>query len=100
MKNYCISQFLWPLYLCSVVLCHLAYLSSFQVINYYKFLFLQGNGSEVFNPPDKAVIASLAFHPTDKVLLIATSNKLYLWRWDQPSPFACITTVSPEEKVR
>ena len=54
----------------------------------------------MYTPPDKAAIASLAFHPTDHVLLIATSNKLLFWSWDQPEPFACIQTASVEEKVR
>ena len=54
----------------------------------------------MYSPPDKAVIASLAFHPTDHVLLIATSNKLLFWSWDQPEPFACVQTASVEEKVR
>ena len=54
----------------------------------------------MYTPPDKAVIASLAFHPTDHVLLIATSNKLLFWSWDQPEPFACVQTASVEEKVR
>lgn len=61
---------------------------------------LETGESEVYTPPDKAVIASLAFHPTDHVLLIATSNKLLFWSWDQPEPFACIQTASTEEKVR
>ncbi|KAL9955565.1 hypothetical protein ACROYT_G036903 [Oculina patagonica] len=61
---------------------------------------LKTGDSEVYTPPDKAVIASLAFHPTDHVLLIATSNKLLFWSWDQPEPFACIQTASVEEKVR
>lgn len=61
---------------------------------------LKTGDSEVYTPPDKAVIASLAFHPTDQVLLIATSNKLYFWSWDQPEPFACVQTASSEEKVR
>ena len=54
----------------------------------------------MYTPPDRAVIASLAFHPTDHVLLIATSNKLFFWSWDQPEPFACVQTASAEEKVR
>lgn len=61
---------------------------------------MQTGDSEVYTPPDKAVIASLAFHPTDHVLLIATSNKLFFWSWDQPKPFACVETASAEEKVR
>lgn len=63
-------------------------------------MFLQTGDSEVYTPPDKAVIASLAFHPTDHVLLIATCNKLYFWSWDQAEPFACVQTASAEEKVR
>lgn len=54
----------------------------------------------MFVPPDRAAIASVAFHPTDNVLLIATSNKLYFWKWDQPQPFACLQTNHVEEKVR
>lgn len=61
---------------------------------------LKTGDSEVYTPPDRAVIASLAFHPMDHVLLIATSNKLLLWSWDQPEPFACVQTASAEEKVR
>lgn len=61
---------------------------------------LKTGDSEVYTPPDKAVIASLAFHPTDHVLLIATCNKLYFWSWDQAEPFACVQTASAEEKVR
>ena len=64
------------------------------------FFIVQTGDSEVYTPPDKAVIASLAFHPTDHVLLIATSNKLFFWSWDQPKPFACVETASAEEKVR
>lgn len=61
---------------------------------------LKTGDSEVYTPPDRAVIASLAFHPTDHVVLIATSNKLLFWSWDQPEPFACVQTASTEEKVR
>lgn len=61
---------------------------------------LKTGDSEVYTPPDKAVIASLAFHPTDHVLLIATCNKLYFWSWDQAEPFACVQTASAEEKAR
>lgn len=61
---------------------------------------LETGDSELYTPPDRTVIASLAFHPTDHVLLIATSNKLYFWSWDKPEPFACIQTASTEEKVR
>lgn len=63
-------------------------------------MFLQTGDSEIYTPPDKAVIASLAFHPTDHVLLIATCNKLYFWSWGQAEPFACVQTASAEEKVR
>ena len=65
-----------------------------------KRMFLQTGDSEIYTPPDKAVIASLAFHPTDHVLLIATCNKLYFWSWGQAEPFACVQTASAEEKVR
>ncbi|XP_050708173.1 activating molecule in BECN1-regulated autophagy protein 1A-like isoform X2 [Eriocheir sinensis] len=57
-------------------------------------------GSEVWTTEKSTVIASLAFHPTDKVLLIATYNEIYFWDWFQPQPFTKICTADEKEKVR
>ena len=58
------------------------------------------------------VIASLAFHPIERLLVIATSNELHFWDWSQtghdedpknpkPSkPFCKVATKSEKEKVR
>ena len=53
---------------------------------------------------------SLCFHPTDNLLLIAISNELYLWQWEETvkdalgrplptQPFAVIKTGSEMEKI-
>ncbi|KAK7024144.1 WD domain, G-beta repeat [Halocaridina rubra] len=57
-------------------------------------------GSEVWTTEKDTVIASLAFHPTDQVLVIATYNEIYFWDWFQPEPFASISTGDEKEKVR
>ncbi|XP_071523741.1 uncharacterized protein [Panulirus ornatus] len=57
-------------------------------------------GSEVWTSERKINIASLAFHPTDQVLVIATFNEIYFWDWFQPQPFAKICTADEKEKVR
>ena len=44
--------------------------------------------------------ASVAFHPHNQVLAIATDNQILLWDWRQPEPFASVKTTSPLEKVR
>lgn len=61
--------------------------------------FLQG-GSEVWTVESQTVIASIAFHPDDRVLVIATYNQLYFWDWSKPEPFMHISTASTKEKVR
>jgi activator-of-BECN1-regulated-autophagy protein 1 len=48
----------------------------------------------------QTVIASLAFHPTDQMLVIATYNELLLWDWSQPVPFTKCYTSNEREKVR
>ena len=46
------------------------------------------------------VISSLAFHPTDQVLVFATGNEILFWDWKQPEPFAKCKTANNYEKVR
>ena len=40
------------------------------------------------------VIASLAFHPVDRLLVIATFNELHFWDWSQPKPFTKVSRMS------
>ncbi|CAK9805716.1 Activating molecule in BECN1-regulated autophagy protein 1 [Anthophora plagiata] len=58
------------------------------------------NGSKVWNAESQTVIASLAFHPSEKLLVIATNNEIHFWDWSQSEPFAVITTKSDKVKVR
>lgn len=48
----------------------------------------------------QTVIASLAFHPIDRMLVIASYNELHFWDWSQPEPFAKCFTANEKEKVR
>ncbi|CAL7941923.1 unnamed protein product [Xylocopa violacea] len=56
--------------------------------------------TKVWNAESQAVIASLAFHPSEKLLVIATNNEIHFWDWRQSEPFAVITTKTDREKVR
>ncbi|XP_011503015.1 PREDICTED: uncharacterized protein LOC105366307 [Ceratosolen solmsi marchali] len=55
-------------------------------------------GSEIWN--SKSQIASLAFHPVDRLLAIATYNEVHFWDWSNAQPFAFVSTKSHKEKVR
>ncbi|XP_015600345.1 uncharacterized protein LOC107270141 isoform X2 [Cephus cinctus] len=57
-------------------------------------------GSEVWNTESQTVIASLAFHPSERLLVIATYNEVHFWDWSQSEPFAVVTTRNDKEKVR
>ncbi|XP_060518943.1 uncharacterized protein LOC132697438 isoform X2 [Cylas formicarius] len=57
-------------------------------------------GSEVWTSSGQSVIASIAFHPNDRILVIATFNEVYFWDWSQPEPFVSTATNNPKEKVR
>ncbi|KAJ9589882.1 hypothetical protein L9F63_017000, partial [Diploptera punctata] len=57
-------------------------------------------GSEIWTAESQTVIASLAFHPTDRMLVIATYNELHFWDWSQPFPFTKCYTSNEKEKVR
>lgn len=50
------------------------------------------DGSKVWSTESQTVIASLAFHPSEKLLVIATHNEIHFWDWSQSKPFAVITT--------
>uniref|UniRef100_A0A1B6FRC8 Uncharacterized protein n=1 Tax=Cuerna arida TaxID=1464854 RepID=A0A1B6FRC8_9HEMI len=57
-------------------------------------------GSEIWMAESQTVIASLAFHPIDRMLVIASYNELHFWDWSQPEPFAKCFTSNEKEKVR
>ncbi|XP_033123838.1 activating molecule in BECN1-regulated autophagy protein 1-like isoform X2 [Anneissia japonica] len=57
-------------------------------------------GSEVWVSEHHSTISSLAFHPLDQVLAIATSNQIFLWNWSQPKAFASVKTACLAERVR
>ena len=61
---------------------------------------LKRGRSTVYRSPESNAITSLAFHPTDLVLLVATGNQLLFWNWDQSTPFASINTHLQSEKLR
>lgn len=55
-------------------------------------------GSEVWIC--KSQVASLSFHPVQRLLVIATHNEVHFWDWNQSTPFAVTSTKSNKEKVR
>ncbi|TRY87222.1 hypothetical protein DNTS_031740 [Danionella cerebrum] len=57
-------------------------------------------GSESWFTESNVAIASLTFHPTAQLLLIATNNELHFWDWSRPEPFAVVKTTSETERVR
>ncbi|XP_069354190.1 serine-rich adhesin for platelets-like isoform X2 [Maniola hyperantus] len=61
---------------------------------------ISSGGSEVWNVSKETVIASIAFHPREQLLVIATYNELYFWDWSQPAPFTKVSTNNVNEKVR
>lgn len=65
----------------------------------FVYVCVQG-GSESWFTESNVAIASLAFHPTAQLLLIATNNELHFWDWSRPEPFAVVKTGSETERVR
>ncbi|KAK3088223.1 hypothetical protein FSP39_016323 [Pinctada imbricata] len=61
---------------------------------------LHGFGSEVWRCKENYVISSLAFHPTDHVLVFAVWNEIHFWDWSQPEPFTHRKTANSYERVR
>lgn len=57
-------------------------------------------GSEIWMAESQTVIASLAFHPVDRMLVIGTYNELHFWDWSRPEPFAKCFTLNEREKIR
>lgn len=54
----------------------------------------------MWTPSCPSVIASIAFHPVDRILVVATYNEIYFWDWSKPEPFVHVTTRCTKEKVR
>ncbi|XP_074604087.1 activating molecule in BECN1-regulated autophagy protein 1-like [Brevipalpus obovatus] len=62
---------------------------------------LKSGDCELWVNSHDQLIASLAFHPIDHLILIATYNELHFWDWRQrQKPFLTLTTPSEKEKVR
>lgn len=62
---------------------------------------LRSGACEAWINTHGTVIASLSFHPTDHLVLIATCNELHFWDWRQSTqPFPSLTTSSDKERVR
>lgn len=45
-------------------------------------------------------VAGLSFHPSERVLAVATVNEVYFWDWSQPEPFTKVKTRHEQERVR
>ncbi|KAK1875760.1 Activating molecule in BECN1-regulated autophagy protein 1 [Dissostichus eleginoides] len=52
-------------------------------------------GSESWFTESNVAIASLAFHPTAQLLLIATNNELHFWDWSRPEPSLWLVRFDP-----
>ncbi|XP_027693567.1 activating molecule in BECN1-regulated autophagy protein 1 isoform X7 [Vombatus ursinus] len=61
---------------------------------------LPTGGSESWFTDSNNAIASLAFHPTAQLLLIATAHEIHFWDWSRREPFAVVKTASEMERVR
>ncbi|XP_061420286.1 activating molecule in BECN1-regulated autophagy protein 1A-like isoform X1 [Lethenteron reissneri] len=57
-------------------------------------------GSESWYTENNMAIASLAFHPTVQLLVVATANEIHFWDWSRPEPFAVVKTANEMERVR
>ena len=60
----------------------------------------QNDDNKLINSFCCNTVSSLAFHPTDTVLLIASGHQLLFWSWYQPEPFVTVNSASIEEKLR
>ncbi|XP_024070647.1 activating molecule in BECN1-regulated autophagy protein 1 isoform X2 [Terrapene carolina triunguis] len=63
-------------------------------------IYITEGGSESWFTDSNNAIASLAFHPTAQLLLIATANEIHFWDWSRREPFAVVKTASEMERVR
>ncbi|XP_076652594.1 uncharacterized protein LOC143358934 isoform X2 [Halictus rubicundus] len=58
------------------------------------------DGCQIWETENETVIASLAFHPTERLLVIATCNKIYFWDWTAAEPYDIASTTTDDQKVR
>jgi len=61
---------------------------------------LRSKACESWTSDNSSIIASLDFHPRERVLVIATANDVHFWDWSESEPFAKTTTSHDKEKVR
>lgn len=61
---------------------------------------LRSKNCETWTSENNTIIASLDFHPKERILVIATSNDIHFWDWSEPEPFAKTTTIHDKEKVK
>lgn len=66
---------------------------------YLSVIYLQ-DSCEIWRSPGQTVIASLAFHPKVKLLLIATYKDIYFWDWNASIMLGQTSTDNEEEKIR
>nr|XP_033327454.1 activating molecule in BECN1-regulated autophagy protein 1-like isoform X2 [Megalopta genalis] len=58
------------------------------------------DGCKTWDTELETVIASLAFHPTQRLLVIATCNEIYFWDWSVREPYTMTSTRADGQKVR
>ncbi|XP_076300137.1 uncharacterized protein LOC143218678 [Lasioglossum baleicum] len=58
------------------------------------------NGCQLWETENQTVIASLAFHPTKRLLVVATCNQIYFWDWTTAEPYDIASTTTDDQKVR
>ena len=66
-------------------------------------MIVKQGGSEMWivtSSEPTTVIASLAFHPSERLLVIAINSTLYFWDWSLPQPFAKCSTATEKQKLR
>lgn len=61
---------------------------------------LKSKACESWTSPSNTIIASLDFHPKERVLVVATANDIHFWDWSESEPFAKTTTSHDKEKVK
>lgn len=77
--------------------------SGYSFMVHFSSPYVTQGGSEMWSVTASevtTVIASLAFHPSERLLVIATNSTLYFWDWNIPQPFAKCSTANEKQKLR
>lgn len=61
---------------------------------------LRSKACETWIIENNTIISSLDFHPTERILVIASANGIHFWDWSESRPFAKTTTTHYREKVK